>query len=76
MPRAPGGAALRRKVFQHAGVLQDEGHVGTGFGESGGVRHLRREHLQVEAEAVLGEPGDVAPDQRDRRRGRAARAKR
>ena len=43
-------------------MLQDEGHIGTGFGEPGGIRHLRREHLQVEAEAILGEPGDIAPD--------------
>ena len=26
------------------------------------IRHLRREHLQVEAPAIVGETGDVAPD--------------
>ena len=43
-------------------MLQDERHVRTGFGEPGGIRHLRREHLQVEAESILGEPRDIAPD--------------
>ncbi len=62
MPARQADRPCWRKVFQHAGVLQDEGHVGTGFGESRGVRHLRREDLQVEAEAIVGEPRDVALD--------------
>ena len=43
-------------------MLQDEGHLGTGFGKARGVRHLRREYLQVKTPAVLGEPPDIAPD--------------
>ena len=53
---------MRRKVFQHAGVLQDEGDIRTGFGEAGRILHLRCEHLQIEAEAVIGEPRDVTAD--------------
>ena len=43
-------------------MLQDEGHLGAGFGKARGVRHLRREYLQVKTPAVVGEPADVAPD--------------
>ena len=43
-------------------MLQDEGHIGTGFGEACGIGHLWCEHLQVEAETILGKPRDIAPD--------------
>ena len=56
--------AGRREVLQHAGVLEDEGHVRAGSGERGRAGHLRREHLQVEAPAVVGQPRDVAPERR------------
>ena len=64
MPCAPGRAAGGRQVLQHAGVLQHEGHVGTGLGEVGRVLHLRREDLQVEDSAVVGEMRDIALDRR------------
>src|SRR6202012_1678772 len=57
---APGGAALRRKVFQHTRMLEDERYVRTGFGKSGSVRHLWREHLQVKLPVIVGDPRDVA----------------
>ena len=60
---APGRAALRRKIFQHACMLQDEGDVRTSLRETGGVSHLRRKHLQVKAQAVVGEAGNIAMDQ-------------
>src|SRR5450755_3464925 len=59
---APVRSALRREVFQHAGMLQDERHVRTSLGKTGCISHLLREHLEVEAPAVFGEPCDVAPD--------------
>ena len=37
---------------------------GTSGGKSRGARHLRREHLQVEAPAVVGKPRDIALDLR------------
>lgn len=43
-------------------MLQDEGHLGAGFGELRGIRHLRCEDLEIEAPAVVGEMRDVAAD--------------
>lgn len=45
-------------------MLQDEGHVGAGLDELVRRRHLAREHLEVEGEAVVGEAGDVAHEPR------------
>src|SRR3979490_2491611 len=63
---APGRATGRGMVLQHSGVLQHERDLRTGFGKAGRVRHLRREHLQLEAPAVLGQPRDVRADRRIR----------
>src|SRR5882724_6596993 len=63
---APGRATGRGQVLQHSGVLQHERDLRTGFGEVGRVRHLRREHLQLEAPAVVGEARDVATKRRIR----------
>ena len=63
---APGRAAGGRQILQHAGMLQHERDLRTGLGKAGGVRHLRREHLQIEAPAIVGEPRDVAADRRVR----------
>ena len=59
---APFGPALLGQVLQHAGVLQDERHLRARGGKLRGARHLRREHLQVEAPAVVGKRRDVALD--------------
>ena len=60
--RAPFRASGGRQVFQHAGVLKDERHLRTRFGKVRGVGHLRREHLQIEAQAIVGEISNVAAD--------------
>ena len=61
---APFRLPLARKVLEHAGVLQHEGHLRAGLGEIGRVGHLPGEDLEVEAPAVIGETGDVAADGR------------
>src|SRR5882757_9545184 len=63
---APGRATGRGQVLQHSGVLQHERDLRTGFGQGGRVGHLRCEHLQIEAPAVVGEPRDVATKRRVR----------
>ena len=51
-----------RKVFEHAGVLKHERDLRARFGKVRCVGHLRRKHLQVEAQAIVGEIPDVAAD--------------
>ncbi len=53
--------ALRRKILQHASVLEHEGDVRTGIRETGRGRHLVGEDLQIEREAVVRETRDVFP---------------
>ena len=60
--RAPFGASGGRKVFEHTGVLKHERDLRARFGKVGRVGHLRRKHLQVEAQAIVGETADVALD--------------
>jgi hypothetical protein len=43
-------------------VLEHERDLRARFGEIGRVGHLRRKHLQVEAQAIVGETADVALD--------------
>ena len=64
MPARHSARPARRKILEHAGVLQHEGDLRAGLGKVGRVRHLRREHLQVEAQAIVGKMTDVAPDPR------------
>ena len=59
---APVRPALLGEVLQHAGMLKDEGHLRARGGKLSGARHLRREDLQVEAPAVIGERRDIALD--------------
>ena len=60
--RAPFRPSGGRKVLKHAGVLQHEGDLRTSLRQAGCVRHLRGEHLEVEAQAIVGKITDVAPD--------------
>ena len=59
---APGRAALRRSVFQHAGVLQNERHTRTSLGKPSRIRHLGCEDLQIKTPIIVGKPRDVATE--------------
>ena len=52
---APFRASGCREVLEHARVLKDERDLRTRLGEIRRIGHLRRKHLQVEAQAVVGE---------------------
>ena len=55
-PDLPAGFAL---IFQHAGVLQNKRHVGAGIRQRRGVLHLVCKDLQVEAEIIVGQFGNI-----------------
>ena len=56
---APARPTVRRKVFQHAGVLQDERDLGRAGGKFGCALHLAGKNLEVEGPAIVGKVRDV-----------------
>ena len=54
-------AAFIRKIFEHAGMLEDECHAGCFRRQRCRIRHLACEDLEIERPAVIGEPGEIAP---------------
>src|SRR5580698_2124702 len=56
---SPPSPPLRRKDFQHTGMLKDEGDFWSSGGKLRGTFHLICENLEIEGPAVIGKVTDV-----------------
>ena len=61
---APGGTADCGGILQHTGMLEDESRRGEFRRKLCRVSHLAGKDLQIEAQAIIGEVRDIAPELR------------